>query len=311
MPTAAWATSVWGAHPEGDAVLFRPGAYELLTWLGDSGPALAATSRTSLVLALVSLVLGQLALGALLASLALGRDELLPPGEAAIVEAAGAASGDGGRSPQEKDSAVLALQSSAFGQRPKTALGLQPKPSEALYVGAKALVPMAVLFLAAAIVEGIIVGVGILLTGYLYNALALRLGDSPSFIVRMATLTCFILVACIAGVVFDVARAAAVLGCSPGGRGGSITKRAISTALVVARQALAAASIAWAWRAALGAIAVGLGYAASSALGGRGGIALVMLFAAHQFVVFVRVALRASWLARATRLAAYVHDART
>jgi hypothetical protein len=39
----------------------------------------------------------------------------------------------------------------------------------------------------------------------------------------------------------------------------------------------------------------------SNRIGGRGGAALVTLFVLHQLVVGARVALRASWMARAMR----------
>lgn len=74
-PIHAWAKSVWGAHPDGDAVLFLPGGRALLSWLGDDGPALAIVLRTTILAFAVFGVLGQLITGALIASLATGRGE--------------------------------------------------------------------------------------------------------------------------------------------------------------------------------------------------------------------------------------------
>ena len=74
-PVHAWAGRVWGAHPDGDAVLFTPGGRDLMVWLGQSDAALGVTARTTIVLIAVGAVLMQLPLGALLASLAFGRDE--------------------------------------------------------------------------------------------------------------------------------------------------------------------------------------------------------------------------------------------
>ena len=71
-PIHAWALRVWGTHPDGDAVIFRPGGHALLSWLGDDTPALAIVLRTSIVALLVFGVLGQLVTGALVASLATG-----------------------------------------------------------------------------------------------------------------------------------------------------------------------------------------------------------------------------------------------
>jgi len=71
-PIHSWAKSVWGAHPDGDAVLFRPGGHALLSWLGDDGPALGIVFRTTLIALAVFGVLGQIITGALVASLATG-----------------------------------------------------------------------------------------------------------------------------------------------------------------------------------------------------------------------------------------------
>ncbi len=58
---------------------------------------------------------------------------------------------------------------------------------------------------------------------------------------------------------------------------------------------------AWGWRAAASLALLLAGGAAAGLLGGRSGLPLVELWAAHQLVVLGRVALRASWLARALR----------
>lgn len=71
-PIHSWAKSVWGAHPDGDAVLFRPGGHALLSWLGDDGPALGIVFRTTIIALAVFSVLGQIITGALVASLATG-----------------------------------------------------------------------------------------------------------------------------------------------------------------------------------------------------------------------------------------------
>ncbi len=71
-PVHAWAKSVWGAHPDGDSVLFRPGGADLLTWLTDSGPALAIVARTTFFMLVVFGLLGQIVTGALVAFLATG-----------------------------------------------------------------------------------------------------------------------------------------------------------------------------------------------------------------------------------------------
>ena len=71
-PVHAWAKAVWGAHPDGDAVLFRPGGHALLTWLADAGPALGVVVRTTFLLLVVFGLLGQIVTGTLIAFLATG-----------------------------------------------------------------------------------------------------------------------------------------------------------------------------------------------------------------------------------------------
>ena len=72
-PVHAWARRAWGAHPDGDAVLFAPGGRDLLVWLGQDDAGLSVTARTTIVLLAVGAVLLQLPFGALVASLAFGR----------------------------------------------------------------------------------------------------------------------------------------------------------------------------------------------------------------------------------------------
>lgn len=57
----------------------------------------------------------------------------------------------------------------------------------------------------------------------------------------------------------------------------------------------------WAWRASSGLVLVLIGGVVASRLGGRGGLSLLVLALLHQVVVVSRIALRASWLARALR----------
>ncbi|MBX3227032.1 MAG: hypothetical protein KIT84_41295 [Labilithrix sp.] len=68
-PVYAWARAVWGGHPDGDAVLFRPGALALMEWLNADGPTLAIVLRTTLVLFVVFGLASQVVFGAVVASL--------------------------------------------------------------------------------------------------------------------------------------------------------------------------------------------------------------------------------------------------
>lgn len=72
-PIHAWAQTVWGAHPDGDGILWAAGGREFVAWLGGNDPTLSVVSRTGLVLLLVSALAMQLPLGALFASLAFDR----------------------------------------------------------------------------------------------------------------------------------------------------------------------------------------------------------------------------------------------
>jgi hypothetical protein len=78
-PVHAWAGRAFGSHPDGDAALFEPGGRALLFWLSSGDSALPVTTRTTLLLLVLGAILGQLPLGFLTASLALGRGD---PGRA-------------------------------------------------------------------------------------------------------------------------------------------------------------------------------------------------------------------------------------
>ncbi len=68
-PLHAWANRTWGGHPDGDAVFYRPGGHELLSWLGDGDTELPIVVRITIVLSFLAFVAGQVAHGALVASL--------------------------------------------------------------------------------------------------------------------------------------------------------------------------------------------------------------------------------------------------
>jgi hypothetical protein len=68
-PVHSWAKRTWGAHPDGDAVFFRSGGHELISWLGDGDVALPIVVRTTLLLVVISMIVGQVVLGTLIASM--------------------------------------------------------------------------------------------------------------------------------------------------------------------------------------------------------------------------------------------------
>ncbi|WP_394849086.1 hypothetical protein LZC95_16750 [Pendulispora brunnea] len=103
-----------------------------------------------------------------------------------------------------------------------------------------------------------------------------------------------LLVPCFVGILHDMARAAVVRFRAKTGR-----------AIVLAWKAMALHPVgecwSYVWRALVSWGLVALGALVAARLGGRPGVALVALFVVHQAIVLSRVALRASWLARALR----------
>lgn len=267
-PAHAWANRSWGTHPEGDAVLFRPGGYNLVSWFLGTDAALGVVTRTTLVLLAAGVLLSQIPLGALLASLATGRG----------------------------------------------AIGIAPRPATALRASIGSFFPLLVVLVLTSIVQLAIVAGGAWVASSASRAFLPSIGETPAFGVNMVVLALFVLGACVVGVLGDVARAAVVhdvvTNHDEERRAFSRIKTALVTTRLVSRNALTAASLAWAWRAAIGVGLVFGGSAASNVFGGQGGGALAALTLIHQAVVLGRTALRASWLARATRLVAYVARAR-
>ena len=135
--------------------------------------------------------------------------------------------------------------------------------------------------------------------------------DDPS-----AAVALFVALACVIGVVVDLARAgvaratglASIRGSRPSGW--TMMLRGLRAAFSVIRHSFRAAVLGWAWRAVLSLGLIGVGYIVAQAVGGTGGSVLLVLWLVHQGIVMARVALRASWLARAVALVAPVEDAR-
>lgn len=290
-PTHAWARRVWGVHPDGDAMLFTsPGragsgaGRALLIWLGQEDAALSVTARTTIVLLAVGVVLMQLPLGALVASLAFGR---APDREL-----------DADEEPDEP--------------RPPRSLRLV----EAWSVAVASFLPLAALLALGAAASLVLLALGGLLASVADHAFVESLGDARAFTVRVVVFGLFAVLAALVGVVVDLARVAVVRETGLASVRGatapawSVMLRGVRAALVTSRRSLGRATLSWAGRFAVGLALVAIGYVASDMLGGRGGLALTSLFVVHQAVVLGRVALRASWLARALALVAPVQDER-
>jgi len=294
-PVHAWAGRVWGAHPDGDGVLFAPGGRQLLIWLGQTDAALPVTARTTLLLLLVGAVLLQLPLGALLASLAFSRTAPVPA--PAILD-------------PDTD-----LDAKPDGDEPKPRLR-SPRVNTALQVGVAAFLPLCGLLALGTVAAIVVIGLGAIASSAVDHGLAERMGDARAFTLRLVTFALFLAIAAVIGVIVDLARAA--VGRETGltaARGTSspawsVMLRGVRSALSVARRGLLRATLAWAWRAAIGVAMLIAGYYVAQLLGGRGGSSLTILFLVHQLIVLGRTAMRASWLAHAIALVAPVQDAR-
>jgi hypothetical protein len=132
------------------------------------------------------------------------------------------------------------------------------------------------------------------------HSLVLRLGDARA---QQIGIVAGLLVASVAGlatVIQDVARAAAI-------RFRVRTVRALRLAWGALARGPASLLWSWGWRAAAGWAPVIVGAVVAGRLGGRGGSALVVLAVVHQLVALARVALRASWLAKALRAVDHAH----
>lgn len=68
-PVHQWAKAVWGGHPSGDEIVFRPGALGLMAWLNADSASLSIVLRTTLLLFVVFALVGNLVLGAIVAAL--------------------------------------------------------------------------------------------------------------------------------------------------------------------------------------------------------------------------------------------------
>lgn len=160
--------------------------------------------------------------------------------------------------------------------------------------GLRAFLPMLVLLVVAGLLQALVVGAGALL-GYLVEGWAhASLGEARAQQLEGVVLVVFLGMASAVGVIHDLARAAVVRFKVRGLRAFALGTRTFRLAPVSLWWS-------WAWRG-LASIAPVLAAAAvAGRLGGRGGLGLAFLFVLHQSVVVARVALRASWLARALR----------
>jgi hypothetical protein len=169
-----------------------------------------------------------------------------------------------------------------------------PPMQEALARAAVAFPTLASLFAMASMVEGLLAAIALFVVFVASDSMAARLGDARADQTAALIALAVLALAGVAGVVHDLARAAAI-------RFRVRALRSWQMALDTFVHAPGSTLWSWAWRALAGWAPVGVGAAVAARVGGRDGKALVALFVVHQLVLIVRVAFRASWLASAVR----------
>jgi hypothetical protein len=182
------------------------------------------------------------------------------------------------------------LTSMAYVTREPRAPRLRQLANRAL-AAAPALLVLLVIMLS---VQGLVGGLGLAVAGALDSELSASFGEPRADLVVVALLLFVGLLVALLGVVHDLAQAAAVR--FRGGAFGSLR-----SALGALRLAPFGTFWSWAWRALAAIVPVGVVALVAERLGGREGMALVVLVVLHQLTLLVRVALRASWLAKALR----------
>jgi hypothetical protein len=153
---------------------------------------------------------------------------------------------------------------------------------------------LAGLFIAVSLAEGLAVAVAVGVGEVTEGSAHAWLGEARAQMLGIAFGIVAIVPALALGVVHDLARAAVVrlqLGTLPAWVAGVRAFRRSPSRLVWS----------WTWRGIVGVVPVGLVALVAGRLAWRGGVALLALAALHQAVALLRVALRASWLARALR----------
>jgi hypothetical protein len=165
---------------------------------------------------------------------------------------------------------------------------------QSVAAGSRAFSPMALLLLLVGLLQGLAVVAGGILAGAVEGWAHAGLGEARAQQVEGVVFLLFLAAASQIGVMHDLARAAVMRFRVTGIRALGVGARTLGRAPVVLWWS-------WAWRALASVAPVLAAAAVAEKIGGHGGVDLVFLFALHQSVIVVRVALRASWLARALR----------
>jgi hypothetical protein len=186
--------------------------------------------------------------------------------------------------------AAALLASLAF----STAEGKRPSLREALALAMDAALPSASVF-AVAVVFDVSLGAAALAGATLADeGFSRAFGDVAADGIALSFIVLCAAAGAAAGVLQELARAAVV-------RFGVGARDGLRTALRALTITPTALLWSWGWRALASLVPLALGGLLAERLGGLGGGGLVALWVLHQLIVLVRVALRASWLARAMR----------
>jgi hypothetical protein len=156
------------------------------------------------------------------------------------------------------------------------------------------------MLLAATLLQGLVVLVGLVLAGVIAGAAARGMGEARAQQLAAVIFLSFAAVATAMGIVHDLARAAAI-------RFDVGAVRAVRLGWSALRRGVTATAWSWAWRGAIGVVPIAAAALLSTKLAGREGAALWAMALIHQLVALARVALRASWLAKALRVVDAAH----
>jgi hypothetical protein len=152
----------------------------------------------------------------------------------------------------------------------------------------------------AALVQLLLVGSAVVMFFAISHGLMDDLGKPRADQIAIVVAGLLGAVTAFVGIVHDLARAAAI-------RFRVRTVRAIRLAMNTVARGVLPLLWSWGWRAGAGLAPLAVGALVAARLGGRGGSALWALAIVHQLAALARVALRASWLAKAIRAVDHAH----
>jgi hypothetical protein len=154
--------------------------------------------------------------------------------------------------------------------------------------------PLALLLGGVGVAQGVVVALALLLGEGTQSWTSPSLGEALGQQIAIGLGAVILALAVALGLVHDLARAAVIrFAVGPIG--------ALTAGTRALRRAPIAVSWSWLWRALASVVPIAAVSLLADRIGGRGGIALIVLAALHQAVILSRVALRASWLAKAMR----------